>query len=99
MFKLQQLVLGDAGGLTSSNNYYDWGTQSDGNDRIGNISVLGDKYNLEHITMVGERSIIGQIKDLKNLKKLYYVDFSNGSVTGSKTDLYNNGVNITTFYI
>lgn len=65
----------------------------------GNISVFGNKYNLEYIQIELYTNVNGQIKDMKNLKKLYWVKFLYCSVTGSKTDLWNQGANITSFNV
>ena len=65
----------------------------------GDISVFGDKYDLEWLQIYAYTNVYGQVKDLKNLKKIYYVGFYNCNCTGSKTDLYNGGVNVTNFLI
>ena len=62
-------------------------------------SVFSNKYDLRILEIASYTSINGEIKDLKNLKKLYIVSLSSSACTGSKTDLYNNGANITGFYI
>lgn len=68
-----------------------------GTNISGNISVLSNKYNLEWVQIEGYTPIYGQLKDLKNLKKLYYLGLWGCSCTGSQTDLWNGGANITTF--
>ena len=65
----------------------------------GNISVFSDKYDLKAVQLECYSQISGQIKDLKNLKKLNICDFWGGNCTGSKTDLWNQGANVTTFYV
>ena len=65
----------------------------------GNISVFSNKYDLKTIQIVRYSLINGDIKDLKNLKKLIYVYFDYSQVTGSKTDLWNNGANIIDFSV
>ena len=79
-------------------------TSSDGRNYhskyiTGDISVFADKYDLEILMFPRHPNIIGEIKSLKNLKKLNICDFHNCNCTGSKTDLYNQGVNITRFYV
>ena len=66
---------------------------------FGNISVFSDKYDLQVLGFDYRANINGEIKSLKNLKKLYIVNFDHGSVTGTKADLYNNGANIIDFYV
>lgn len=63
----------------------------------GNINIFSDKYDLSYTLIERYTYINGQLKDLKNLKKIWYVDFAWCNVTGSKTDLYNNGANIRYF--
>ena len=70
------------------------------NTRIsGNISVFTDKYNMSEFHMVGYPYIIGEVKNLKNLKKLFWFYAAGCSITGSKADLWNGGANVTTFAI
>ena len=72
----------------------------DTSDKIyGDIAVFADKYNAEFIASVRWSGIYGEAKSLKNLKKLSWFEFRSCNVTGSKTDLYNGGVNITEFDI
>ena len=69
-------------------------------DRIyGNISVFANKYNLRQILFTWYKNISGEVKSLKNLKKLYYLQIDRGQITGSKTDLYNQGANLGYFSI
>ena len=65
----------------------------------GNISVFGNKYNLKYIQFTGCKGIYGEVKSLKNLKKFYACRLDYCSCTGSKTDLYNSGANITIFSV
>ena len=65
----------------------------------GNISIFAGKYDLELIQIECYPNISGEVKSLKNLKKLTYYRSSYTEVTGSKTDLYNEGVNITGFAV
>ena len=65
----------------------------------GNISVFNNKYDLVYLMSQWNPGINGELKDLKNLKKLNMCDFLHCSVTGSKTDLYNNGANLYDFRI
>ena len=65
----------------------------------GNISALGNKYDLEFIQIVRYSTIYGEVKSLKNLKKLYSLEINACNCTGCKSDLYNEGVNIVTFAI
>ena len=76
-----------------------WDTSRRSTDITGNISIFGNKYDLRILQFERYSTINGEIKDLKNLKKLYVVDFLHCSVTGSKTDLWNQGANVTTFRI
>ena len=65
----------------------------------GNINVFANKYDLREVLFYSYTNINGQLKDLKNLKKLYYCHFRLTSVIGSKTDLYNNGAGVTHFNV
>ena len=65
----------------------------------GNINVFADKYDMEHIMINLYSSVNGDIKNLKNLKKLWYCHLWKCSCTGSKTDLWNDGANIKIFYV
>ena len=65
----------------------------------GDISVFGDKYDLKETAAPYYSTIVGELKSLKNLKKLYICYFPISGVTGSKADLYNGGVNVTTFSV
>lgn len=78
---------------TGSSN--DWGATT--TNINGNIRVFGNKYNLERILLYNRVNINGDLKSLKNLKKLYYVDLVYCDIIGTKTDLYNQGANITHF--
>ena len=80
-----------------SNRYYDGSRTS--TNVSGNICVFGNKYDIESIAVRCYVNVNGEIKSLKNLKKLYFCYFLNCSVTGAKTDLYNNGANVTRFII
>jgi len=64
----------------------------------GSISVWSECYDLEKIWVDG-CDFTGTISMLGKLQKLYYVDFRvwGTAITGVKTDLYNNGANITYF--
>ena len=66
---------------------------------FGNISVFSDKYDLQLLGLEYHANINGEVKSLKNLKKLIDVNFDHCSCTGSKTDLYNQGANIRDFYV
>ena len=70
-----------------------------GHNIYGNISVFADKYDAFRIYFQYRTDIVGELKSLKNLKKLYTCYFLNCSVTGSKTDLWNNGANVYYFAI
>ena len=63
----------------------------------GNISVFSNKYNLEGIQINHYSNIYGHVNTLKNLKKLNSIYLEACSCTGSQTDLYNQGANITHF--
>ena len=65
----------------------------------GNISVFADKYDFEILVFSGYSNIVGELKLLKNLKKLYQLYLRNTGCTGSKTDLWNNGANVYYFSI
>ena len=65
----------------------------------GDISVFGDKYDLELLGFAWRNHISGELKSLKNLKKLYYLALDSSMCTGSKTDLYNGGANVSHFAI
>lgn len=71
----------------------------DNQNILGNISIFANKYDMEYLRITRCPNIIGQVKNLANLKKLYYCELSRCNCTGSKTDLYNNGANVTGFYI
>ena len=68
-------------------------------DISGNINAFADKYDLEYLLIARYPNITGQVKDLKNLKKIYAINLAACSCTGSKTDLWNQGANITIFYV
>lgn len=68
-------------------------------DITGSINVFNNKYDMQAIRISSYSNVNGYIKDLKNLKKLYYVNFYNTGITGSKTDLWNQGANIESFTI
>ena len=77
-------------------------TQVDGGSSniTGNINIWSDKYDLEHLAPMNVH-VSGQFSVLKNLQKLTYVNFhgnGSGSVTGSKSDFYNGGANITEWF-
>lgn len=76
-----------------------WNSDNYDYNIAGDISVFSAKYNLMKLQIYPYPNITGEIKSLKNLKKLYYLILSRSSVTGSKSDLYNSGANISTFYI
>ena len=67
------------------------------NTTSGNINVLSNKYNLEYLGFERYPNVTGEIKSLKNLKKFSRCYLGGCSCTGAKTDLYNNGANITGF--
>lgn len=84
--------------------YTKWtGTQNDwhatSNNVSGNISVFSNKYDIEDISIQRYSNITGEVKSLKNLKKLRQFICLITSITGSKTDLYNNGANCSYFSI
>jgi len=61
----------------------------------GNISILGDKYDMVHLQCC-RVTVTGTLSSLNKLQKLTWVKVSLGNqITGAKTDLYNNGANIT----
>lgn len=79
-----------------------WGFDSvdtTGTTITGNISILSDKYDSSVIGLTGRKGVNGEVKSLKNLKKIWYLALNLTSCTGSKTDLYNQGANVTTFRI
>lgn len=85
---------------SSSNWYSTHNIDGSGSDKIyGNISVFTDKYDLKWIQIMRYSNIIGEVKDLKNLKKLTYFNLDECGCTGSQADLYNNGANLTTFRV
>lgn len=65
----------------------------------GNINVFANKYDLVFFQIQYYTNVNGQLKDLKNLKKFLGCYLSGCSATGSKTDLWNQGANITDFRI
>ena len=94
MYKLNQIWIMYA--YHTGNNVY----ISTSSDKIyGDITVFGDKYNMTYLRIYRYINVNGQLKDLKNLKKIYAVQLSDCSCTGSQTDLYNNGANIRLFNI
>ena len=69
------------------------------NGIYGDISVFANYYDMGKLQISGYSTITGELKSLKNLKKIYYVFLRRCSCTGSKADLYNNGANISTFSV
>lgn len=66
----------------------------------GNISVFADKYDLQALTLRLYINVNGQVKDLKNLKKIYFFNcYRSWGITGSQSDLWNNGANCSYFNI
>ena len=65
----------------------------------GNIFVFGDKYDLQSIQILSYTNVYGQVKDMKNLKKIRICQLYGSNCTGSKTDLYNQGANVTHFRV
>ena len=79
---------------------YDYGYVNNYSTLIyGSINAFSDKYNMTLIRVYRYPNITGEVKNLKNLKKLYCLWLTGTQVTGFKADLYNNGANIIVFYI
>ena len=85
--------------LFGSTGYFGLYNESPSTNISGSISVFANKYDLQIIRTFAYKNIYGEIKNLKNLKKLVNVDFRYTSITGSKTDFYNNGTGVTQFLI
>ena len=86
-------------GFSAAYSHYDYVTPTTSTNVYGNISVFGDKYNIGSIELDYYGNINGKLSDLKNLKKLYSFICRYSALSGVKTDLYNNGANVTTFYV
>ena len=84
-------------------NYSYWtGTVNSGRTSTnvsGDISIFGSKYDLERVDLFLYTPIYGEVKSLKNLKKLWYCCIDHCNCTGSKTDLWNGGINIRYFSV
>jgi len=66
----------------------------------GDTSIFSDKYDLEHFYHA-HSYITVKVSDFAKLQKLtyFYTYYAVGGITGSKSDLYNGGANVTTFQL
>ena len=69
------------------------------NNISGDIAVFGDKYDLVGFIFMHRAAVYGELKSLKNLKKFYIFYCKYSGITGSKSDLYNQGANCIYFDI
>ena len=80
-----------------TNGSYLYGSSYKSTDFAGNINIFANKYDIEWIQIEQCSLITGEVKSLKNLKKFRVCYLGGCSCTGSKTDLWNQGANITWF--